>query len=76
MAGLAVDRAPPAGNRAEPPTGWSGMGEPVDVRGHPQTRVCDEPGCATRLSRYNEHEYCALHQPMIVPRMRGRVLED
>ena len=28
----------------------------------------------TVLSRYNEHEFCAFHQPMIVPRMRGKVL--
>ena len=37
-------------------------------------RDCAEPECATLLSRYNEFEYCALHQPMIVPRMRGKVL--
>jgi hypothetical protein len=36
-------------------------------------RVCDEPDCETRLSRYNEFEFCALHQPMVVPRMRGKV---
>ena len=42
----------------------------------PTGRVCGEPGCATRLSVYNEHEHCALHQPMVVPRMRGKVLED
>ena len=37
-------------------------------------RVCEEPGCATVLSRYNEFDFCALHQPMVVPRMRGKVL--
>ena len=39
-------------------------------------RVCLEPGCATHLSRYNDQEYCALHAPMVVPRMRGKVLDD
>lgn len=37
-------------------------------------RVCEEPGCKTLLSRYNEFAFCALHQPMVVPRMRGKVL--
>ena len=37
-------------------------------------RVCQEPGCKTLLSRYNELDFCALHQPMVVPRMRGKVL--
>lgn len=39
-------------------------------------RICLEPGCATHLSRYNDQEYCALHAPMVVPRMRGKVLDD
>ena len=39
------------------------------------TRVCQEPDCETVLSRYNELDYCALHQPMVVPRMRGKVLD-
>ena len=38
------------------------------------SRVCQEPECSTVLSRYNEFDYCALHQPMVVPRMRGKVL--
>ena len=39
-------------------------------------RICLEPGCATHLSRYNDQEYCALHAPMVVPRMRGKVLDN
>lgn len=35
-------------------------------------RICDEPGCETRLSIYNDGHFCALHQPMSVPRTRGR----
>ncbi len=39
-------------------------------------RVCAEPECPTHLSVYNEQEFCALHAPMVVPRMRGKVLDD
>lgn len=46
----------------------------IDLR-TPHGRVCEEPECDTRLSRYNEFEFCALHQPMVVPRMRGKVID-
>lgn len=39
-------------------------------------RVCLETDCGTQLSRYNDQEYCSLHAPMVVPRMRGKVLDD
>jgi hypothetical protein len=39
-------------------------------------RVCGEPACDTRLSVYNDQEFCSLHAPMVVPRMRGKVLDD
>lgn len=35
-------------------------------------RVCVEAGCKTRLSRYNPGKYCSLHEPMTVPRTRGK----
>jgi len=35
-------------------------------------RVCREPGCVTRLSIYNGGRYCSEHEPMVVPRTRGR----
>ncbi len=35
-------------------------------------RVCREPGCGTHLSRYNSGKYCYEHEPMVVPRTRGR----
>lgn len=38
-------------------------------------RVCVEPGCRTRLSRYNDGDHCSLHAPMEVARMRGKVLD-
>ena len=40
----------------------------------PNARTCEEPDYNTVLSRYNEFEFCSLHQPMVVPRMRGKVL--
>jgi hypothetical protein len=35
-------------------------------------RVCAEDGCATKLSIYNDGDFCALHHPMEAPRMRGK----
>jgi len=35
-------------------------------------RTCKEDGCETRLSRYNPGSFCSLHEPMTVPRTRGR----
>jgi len=35
-------------------------------------RVCREDGCRTVLSIYNNGRYCAQHEPMSVPRTRGR----
>jgi hypothetical protein len=35
-------------------------------------RTCREPGCNTRLSMYNNGKYCYVHEPMAVPRTRGK----
>ncbi|MBI2710821.1 MAG: hypothetical protein HYX34_14180 [Actinobacteria bacterium] len=35
-------------------------------------RVCAEDGCETKLSMYNDGDFCALHHPMEAPRMRGK----
>lgn len=35
-------------------------------------RVCRQSGCDTRLSIYNNGKYCASHEPMAVPRTRGK----
>jgi hypothetical protein len=34
--------------------------------------VCRQPGCTTRLSIYNNGKFCYQHEPMIVPRTRGK----
>ena len=35
-------------------------------------RTCREPGCGTKLSMYNSGKYCFRHEPMAVPRTRGK----
>jgi hypothetical protein len=35
-------------------------------------RICNEDGCKTRLSIYNESDYCSLHHRAVTPRTRGR----
>jgi hypothetical protein len=35
-------------------------------------RTCHEPGCTTNLSMYNNGKYCFQHEPMAVPRTRGK----
>jgi len=41
-------------------------------RAFEKNRTCNEPGCGTKLSIYNQGRYCYLHEPMAVPRTRGR----
>jgi hypothetical protein len=35
-------------------------------------RVCGEDECNTKLSIYNDSDFCFLHEPQVTPRMRGR----
>ena len=49
------------------------------IRGHSRPskrykagRICKHEGCETRLSIYNNGSFCYQHQPMAVPRTRGR----
>ncbi len=35
-------------------------------------RICRENGCETILSIYNNGSFCSQHEPMTVPRTRGR----
>lgn len=37
-------------------------------------RVCEHPGCDTRLSRYNLREKCWQHTDIVFPNYRGRRL--
>ena len=41
-------------------------------RAFAKNRVCKEPDCGTRLSIYNNGKYCYQHEPMAVPRTRGK----
>ncbi len=40
-----------------------------------EVRLCAHEECETRLSRYNEYSFCSLHQPMVTPRTRGRIID-
>jgi hypothetical protein len=35
-------------------------------------RNCRYLGCTTKLSMYNNGKYCCQHEPVAVPRTRGR----
>ncbi len=37
-------------------------------------RMCAEPNCGTRLSIYNEYEYCSQHRLSGKPRARRRTV--
>jgi hypothetical protein len=41
-------------------------------RSFARDRVCGSDECETRLSIYNEGDYCYLHEPQAAPRLRGR----
>jgi hypothetical protein len=52
-------------------------GERINGHDHPakqygRGRTCQEPGCRTKLSIYNDGTYCSLHLPIEAPRLRGR----
>ena len=53
------------------------VGQPITGNDRPskafgKDRVCREPNCGTRLSIYNNGKFCYQHEPMAVPRTRGR----
>ncbi|MGH9030303.1 MAG: hypothetical protein ACRDV4_11905 [Acidimicrobiales bacterium] len=41
-------------------------------RQRPAGRICGDPVCSTVLSIYNDGHFCALHQPRIAMRTRGK----
>ncbi|MDA8263069.1 MAG: hypothetical protein M0Z47_09590 [Actinomycetota bacterium] len=59
-------------NRTEAVGGIPVTGVSRASRAYPKDRVCKEPNCGTRLSIYNSGKYCFTHQPLTVPRTRGR----
>jgi hypothetical protein len=38
-------------------------------------RTCAAPGCSTKLSRYNEGDYCWQHADVTFPNYRGKRLD-
>lgn len=36
-------------------------------------RICSDPDCDTKLTRYNTSDYCYGHKPRRFPRVRGRI---
>lgn len=48
------------------------VGLPRASQTFPKDRVCDYPGCETKLSTYNRRDKCWAHAEMKVPRLRGR----
>ena len=59
-----------ASDRAVQGTPFRGSDRPSKSFG--KGRVCKEPSCGTRLSMYNSGKFCYEHEPMTVPRTRGR----
>lgn len=51
--------------------GYRFSSEEGSVRRFPNGRVCAEEGCNTRLSIYNDGDFCARHEPMTTLRTRG-----
>ena len=52
--------------------GAQAKGLPRASQRYPEGRVCEQPGCETRLSRYNRRTKCWAHAEMKAPRLRGR----
>ena len=52
--------------------GRSLTGSDRPSKAYTKNRICREPDCETKLSMYNNGKYCYLHEPMAVPRTRGR----
>ena len=48
------------------------VGSERPSRSFSKDRTCREPGCETKLSIYNNGKYCYQHEPMSVPRTRGK----
>ena len=42
---------------------------------HGEGRICAEPGCETKLSRYNPSSRCWQHADVVFPNYRGKRLQ-
>ena len=57
-------------DRAVQGTPFKGSDRPS--RSFGKGRICKDPDCQTRLSMYNSGKYCYEHEPMTIPRTRGK----
>ena len=57
----AVASVPPPASRLAPSAGAPRREGPGFVTSYGAGRACAEPGCATTLSRYNNHDRCGVH---------------
>jgi hypothetical protein len=48
---------------------------PPPSQTHEDGRVCQAPGCDTKLSRYNEARFCWQHSDAVFPNYRGKRLQ-
>ncbi len=49
-----------------------GSGSERPSKAFKANRLCAEDGCQTKLSIYNSGKFCYQHEPMVVPRTRGK----
>ncbi|KJF17965.1 hypothetical protein AXFE_10610 [Acidithrix ferrooxidans] len=59
-------------NRTEAVGGAPASGLSRPSKAYPKDRICKEVNCDTKLSIYNSGKFCYSHQPLTVPRTRGR----
>jgi hypothetical protein len=49
---------------------------PPPSRTTEEVRTCAEPGCTTKLSKYNESTLCWQHEDVTFPNFRGKRLTN
>jgi hypothetical protein len=54
-----------------PIVGYRFDSEEGSIKHFPTGRVCADESCITRLSIYNDGDFCARHEPMTTLRTRG-----
>ena len=65
-----MDERSDLGDKSVGGTGLAGAGRPSRTFRH--GRICAEAGCETKLSIYNDDEFCSVHVSPSTPRLRGK----